>query len=166
MKLEEKIRKIVRKHLEETSATGTGSSVTPGEGIGVATKYAYSKNPKGTEYNYYTKKLGFKPVNQKALNKAAKGIEVKKLWEEEDPQFDIESYLSSLQTDDKTKKYIAGKLGDFNILASKLKELIELIGKAKNETINTYRDEPRMISIYGTDLASSMLDDVIELFKK
>ena len=162
MRIEEKIRKIVRKHLKEINATGTGATFISGPtGENTAPPIAAGKAE-----NYYVKKLGFKLVNKKALNKAAKGIEVKQLFEEEDPQFDIESYLSSLQTDNKTKKYIAGKLRDFNILASKLKELIELIGKAKNETINTYRDEPKMISIYGTDLASSMLDDIIELFKK
>lgn len=165
--LENRIRGIVRKHLDEMSATGTGAGFTAGSGENYATPFAFNpkKGAKGTEHNYYVEKLGFKPVNKKALNKAAKGIEVKQLWEEEDPHFDIESYLSSLQTDDKTKKYIAGKLGDFNILANKLKELITLIGKAKNETVNSYRDDPQMKSIYGTDLASSMLDDVIELFK-
>jgi hypothetical protein len=40
------------------------------------------KKLKGTANNYYYK-LGFKPVNKKALNKAAKGIEVKQLWEEQ-----------------------------------------------------------------------------------
>jgi len=157
--IKSKIKEVVRKHLSEETATGTGASFSAGAGENSATPVA------GAAPNYYVKKLGFKLVNKKALNKAAKGIDVKQLFEEEDPHFDIESYLSSLQTDDETKKYIAGKLGDFNILASKLKELITLIGKAKNETINSYRDNPQMRSIYGTDLASSMLDDVIELFK-
>ena len=166
MNKKDQIRGLIQKRLKEISATGTGASTIPGEGIGVSTKPAFNPNKKakGAENIYYYK-LGYKPVNKKALNKAAKGIEVKQLWEEEDPHFDIESYLSSLQADDETKKYIAGKLGDFNILASKLKELITLIGKAKNESINSYRDNPQMRSIYGTDLASSMLDDIIELFK-
>ena len=166
MSLRNKIKEIIKKHLDETSATGTGSGFTAGSGENYATPFAFNpkKGAKGAEHIYYYK-LGYKPVNKKALNKAAKGIEVKQLWEEEDPHFDIESYLSSLQVDDETKKYIAGKLGDFNILASKLKELITLIGKAKNETLNSYRDNPQMRSIYGTDLASSMLDDIIELFK-
>jgi hypothetical protein len=166
MSLRDKIKEIVKKHLKETSATGTGSGFTAGSGVNYATPFAFNpkKGAKGAEHIYYYK-LGYKPVNKKALNKKAKGIEVKQLWEEENPHFDIESYLSSLQTDDETKKYIAGKLGDFNILASKLKELITLIGKAKNESINSYRDNPQMRSIYGTDLASSMLDDIIELFK-
>jgi len=166
MSLRDKIKEIVKKHLKETSATGTGSGFTAGSGVNYATPFAFNpkKGAKGAEHIYYYK-LGYKPINKKALNKKAKGIEVKQLWEEENPHFDIESYLSSLQTDDETKKYIAGKLGDFNILASKLKELITLIGKAKNESINSYRDNPQMRSIYGTDLASSMLDDIIELFK-
>lgn len=166
MSLRDKIKEIVKKHLKEISATGTGSGFTAGSGVNYATPFAFNpkKGAKGAEHIYYYK-LGYKPVNKKALNKKAKGIEVKQLWEEENPHFDIESYLSSLQADDETKKYIAGKLGDFNILASKLKELITLIGKAKNESINSYRDNPQMRSIYGTDLASSMLDDIIELFK-
>jgi hypothetical protein len=165
--MNQRLKDIVRKQLEEESATGTGASFTAGTGENYATPAAFNpnKNAKGAKNIYYYK-LGFKPVNAKALNKAAKGIDVKKLWEEEDTGFDIESYLSSLPTDnEEIKKYIAGRLGDFDLLSSKLKELITLLQEAKKETINSYRENPEFRAVYGTDLAVSLLDDVIKLFK-
>jgi hypothetical protein len=164
--MSQRLKNIIRKQLEEESATGTGASFTAGAGENYATPAAFNpnKNAKGTAHNYYYK-LGFKPVNAKALNKAAKGIDVKKLWEEEGG-FDIESYLSSLPTDnEEIKKYVAGRLGDFNLLSGKLKELIILLQNAKKETINSYRENPEFKAIYGTDLAVSLLDDIIKLFK-
>jgi hypothetical protein len=165
MSAKEKIKEFVQKRLKEISATGTGASTIPGEGIGVSTKLAFNPNKKakGTAHNYYYK-LGFKPVNQKALNKAAKGIEVKHLWEEEEPKFDIEGFVNSLGVDEETKQYIAGRLGDFDLIADKLKELIKLIQEAKKETINSYRETPEKKSVYGTDLAISILDRAIKLF--
>ena len=155
----DRIKKSIKKKLKETNTTGTGATFVAGEGENYPTPVA-GKAP------IYYYKLGFKPVNAKALNKAAKGIDVKKLWEEEGG-LDIESYLSSLPTEDEeVKKYIAGRLGDYNNLSDKLKELIQLIGDAKKETINAYRENPQFKAIYGTDLAASLLDDVIELFKK
>lgn len=164
----DKIKESIKKKVKEISTTGTGASFTPGTGANYATPNAFNPNKKakGAEHIYYYK-LGFKPVNQKALNKQAKGIEVKQLWEEEQPSFDIEEYISTLPTDnEEVKKYIAGRLGDYNNLSDKLKELIQLISDAKKETINAYRENPQFKAIYGTDLASSLLDDVIELFKK
>jgi len=155
-----RLKDIIFKKLSEESATGTGASFTPGTGEGYATPVA-GKAP------IYYYKLGFKPVNQKKLNKAAKGIDVKHLWEEEGTGFDIESYLSSLPTDnEEIKKYIAGRLGDFDLLSSKLKELIKLLQEAKKETINSYRENPEFRAVYGTDLAVSLLNDVIKLFKQ
>jgi hypothetical protein len=155
-----RLKDIIFKKLSEESATGTGASFTPGTGEGYTTPVA-GKAP------IYYYKLGFKPVNQKKLNKAAKGIDVKKLWEEEGTGFDIESYLSSLPTDnEEIKKYIAGRLGDFDLLSSKLKELITLLQEAKKETINSYRENPEFRAVYGTDLAVSLLNDVIKLFKQ
>jgi hypothetical protein len=162
-----KLREIIAKKIKEASTTGTGASVSTGTGEGVATKYAFNPNKKakGAENIYYYK-LGFKPVNRKALNKAAKGVEVKQLWEEEETKFDIESFVSTLQTDnEELKKYVAGRLGDFDLLAGKLKELIELIREAKKETIDSYRQNPEFKAIYGTDLAISLIDDLIKLFK-
>lgn len=156
----DRIKKSIKKKLKETNTTGTGATFVAGEGENYPTPVA-GKAP------IYYYKLGFKPVNKKALNKAAKGIDVKQLWEEEQSSFDIESYISTLPTDnEEIKKYIAGRLGDYNNLSDKLKELIQLIGDAKKETINAYRENPQFKAIYGTDLAASLLDDVIELFKK
>jgi hypothetical protein len=165
--MNQRLKDIIRKQLEEESATGTGASFTAGAGENYATPEVFetNKNAKGTSRNYYYK-LGFKPVNAKALNKAAKGIDVKKLWEEEKSGFDIESYISTLPTDnEEIKKYVAGRLGDFNLLSGKLKELITLLQNAKKETINSYRENPEFKAIYGTDLAVSLLDDIIKLFK-
>ena len=161
-----RLKEIIYKKLKETSATGTGASFSTGDGEGVATKYAFNPNKKAKgAQNIYYYKLGYKPVDKKALNKAAKGIEVKQLWEEES-KFDIESFVSTLPTDnEEIKKYIAGRLGDFNLLAGKLKELITLIGEAKKETINSYRQNPEFKAMYGTDLAVSLIDDTIKLFK-
>ena len=166
MSKKEKIKELIQKRLKEISATGTGASFTAGSGENYATPYAFNPNKKakGTANNYYYKLDGFKPVNQKALNKAAKGIEVKHLWEEEEPKFDIEGFVNSLEVDDETKQYIAGRLGDFDLIADKLKELIKLIQEAKKETINSYRETPEKKSIYGTDLAISILDRAIKLF--
>ena len=159
MSTKTKIKELVQKRLKEISATGTGASFNSGpSGENYAPVAGKAKN------DYY--KLGFKPVNRKALNKAAKGIEVKQLQEETESRFDIEGFLSSLQTDDpEIKKYIAGRLGDFDLLSGKLKELITLLQTAKKETINSYRENPQFKAVYGTDLAISLLDDIIKLFK-
>jgi hypothetical protein len=162
MSKKDKIKNLVSKRLKEMSATGTGASFTSGP-----TGENYAMPVAGKAKNYYYK-LGFKPVNQKALNKAAKGIEVKKLYEEETtPEFDVESFIASLPTDDeKLKEYIAGRLGDFNLLSGKLKELITLIRDAKKETIASYKQNPQYRAVYGTDLAVSLVDNLIKLFKK
>ena len=165
MSTKTKIKEFVQKRLKEISATGTGASFTAGTGANYATPYAFNPNKKAKgAKNIYYYKLGFKPVDQKALNKAAKGIEVKQLWEEEEPKFDIEGFVNSLEADDETKQYIAGRLGDFDLIAEKLKELISKVGEAKKETINSYRETPEKKSVYGTDLAISVLDRAIKLF--
>jgi hypothetical protein len=165
MSAKEKIKEFVQKRLKEISATGTGASFTAGTGANYATPYAFNPNKKAKgAKNIYYYKLGFKPVNRKALNKAAKGIEIKHLWEETEPKFDIEGFVNSLGVDEETKQYIAGRLGDFDLIADKLKELIKLIQEAKKETINSYREIPEKKSVYGTDLAISILDRAIKLF--
>jgi hypothetical protein len=152
-----KIKDLIVKRLKEESATGTGASFSAGEGMNYATPVA------GKAKNYYYK-LGFKPVK----TTKPKSFDVKQLWEEETtPEFDVESFIASLPTDDeKLKEYIAGRLGDFNILSGKLKELITLIRDAKKETIASYKQNPQYRAVYGTDLAVSLVDNLIKLFKK
>ena len=157
MSKRDKIVDLVKKRLKEESATGTGSSMTAGEGMNYATPVA------GKAKNYYYK-LGFKPVK----TTKPKSFDVKQLWEEETtPEFDVESFIASLPTEDeKLKEYIAGRLGDFNLLSGKLKELITLIRDAKKETIASYKQNPQYRAVYGTDLAVSLVDNLIKLFKK
>ena len=99
MDKKEKIKELIQNRLKEMSATGTGASFDSGP---TGENYA----PVAGKANNYYYKLGFKPVNQKALNKAAKGIEVKQLWEETEPKFDIEGFVNSLSVDDETKQAI------------------------------------------------------------
>ena len=143
----ERIKELIMKRLQETSATGTGASVTPGEGIGVSAK------------------MGFKRVNQKALNKAAHGIEVKHLWEE-NSKFDIEAFVSGLNTDnEKLKKFITKRLLDFDIIEDNLKAIIERLKRAKLETQQSYEQEPSYKVLYSTDLIKDNLEDILTLLK-
>lgn len=158
MSKKDKIKDLVSKHLKEMSATGAGSSFTSGPN---GENYAMPVAGKAKNYYY---KLGFKPVK----TTKPKSFDVKKLYEEETtPEFDVESFISSLPTEDeKLKEYIAGRLGDFNLLSGKLKELITLIRDAKKETIASYKQNPQYRAVYGTDLAVSLVDNLIKLFKK
>jgi hypothetical protein len=160
MSKQDKIKDIVSKRLKEISATGTGASYNPGIG-----GENYPTPVAGEAPNYYYK-LGFKPVK----TTKPKSFDKKQLWnegEETTPEFDIESFITSLPTDDeKLKEYIAGRLGDFNLLSGKLKELIILIRDAKKETIASYKQNPQYRAVYGTDLAVSLVDNLIKLFKK
>jgi hypothetical protein len=143
----ERIKELIMKRLQETSATGTGASVTPGDGVGVSTK------------------MGFKRVNQKKLNKAAHGIDVKHLWEE-NSKFDIETFVSGLNTDnEKLKKFITKRLLDFDIIEDNLKAIIERLKRAKLETQQSYEQEPSYKVLYSTDLIKDNLEDILTLLK-
>ena len=118
--------------------------------------------------NYYYKLSGFKPVNRKALNKKAKGIDHKDLWKKKltEEKFDLDTYLNSLNIqDEKLKKFISNRVLGFDAIGNKLNELIPLIRSAKQKTINQYQQSPEFQVLYGTDIAESYLDDLITLFK-
>ena len=153
--IKNKIKELVKNRIKEESATGTSANFVAGEGENYPT-------PVAGNANVYYYKLGFKPVK----TTKPKSFDKKQLWEEENSDFNIEAYIDTLPTEDEEiKKYVAGRLGDFDLLSSKLKELIVLLQKAKKETINTYRKNPQFRAIYGTDLAVSLVDDIIKLFK-
>jgi hypothetical protein len=147
--MNDKLKKLVKAALEEASATGTGASTTPGQGIGLSTKY------------------GFKKVNAKKMHRDAKAIDHKELWKKHlNEDNSIDDYLSSLALDDKKlEKHIAGRIADFNEVESKLNELIPLLTTAKQDTLNTYKANPSYDIKYSTSTAIEYLDDLIELFQ-
>jgi hypothetical protein len=83
-KLRNQLRTYLRnnKRKEYERIKGMSEISTSGAAGAFLTKNAFNPNKKadGTASNYYYK-LGWKPVNQKKLNKQAKGIEVKHLFE-------------------------------------------------------------------------------------
>jgi hypothetical protein len=132
---------------------GPGATMGPGPKAG----------EEGVKDNVYVKKFKYTLVNQKALNKAAKGIEVKALWEAED----IDKFLEDMRiTDPSKREFISSRLRAFDEIEEKLNKLIPLLQQAKHKTMDFYRSKPESYSIvYGTDLAKDYLNDLIELFK-
>jgi len=133
---------------------GPGATLGPGPAAG----------PEGVKDNVYVKDFKYKLVNQKELNKKAKGIEVKQLWE----ATDTEDFLNGINiTDPDKRKFISSRLEGFDTLEKKLNALIPLLQSAKHETMDYYRANPNSFAVvYGTDLANDYLNDLIDLFKK
>jgi hypothetical protein len=135
-------------------AEGPGATMGPGAPAG----------PKGVTKNKYVTDFKYKLVNQKALNKKAKGIEVKRLWEAED----VDKFLDDMQINDPSRReFIGSRIRAFDAIEDKLNQLIPLMQKAKSKTIDFYRSQPESYTIvYGTDLAQEYLNDLIKLFKQ
>jgi hypothetical protein len=136
--------------------------VTEGPGATMGPGPAASET--GVKNNTYVKDFKYKLVNQKALNKAAKGIIVKPLWEAED----VEQFLNDMQINDPAKrKFVKSRLLGFDAIEDKLNQLVPMMQKAKNKTVDYYRQNPDSYAVvYGTDLAQEYLDDLINLFKQ
>jgi hypothetical protein len=136
--------------------------VTEGPGATMGPGPAASET--GVKNNTYVKDFKYKLVNQKALNKAAKGIIVKPLWEAED----VEQFLDDMQINDPAKrKFVKSRLLGFDAIEDKLNQLVPMMQKAKNKTVDYYRQNPDSYAVvYGTDLAQEYLDDLINLFKQ
>ena len=132
---------------------GPGATMGPGPKAG----------EEGVKDNVYVKKFKYKLVDRKALNKAAKGIEVKALWEAED----VDQFIEDIQINDPSRReFISSRLRAFDEIEEKLNQLVPLMQQAKNKTFDFYRSKPESYSIvYGTDLAKDYLNDLIELFK-
>jgi hypothetical protein len=134
-------------------AEGPGATVGPGPKAG----------PEGVKDNVYVKKFKYKLVNRPALNKAAKGIEVKALWE---ANTDVDSFLQDIETNNPdNKKFITSRILGFDELETKLNQLIPLLQQAKHKTMDFYRQNPGTFNVlYSTDIANDYLNDLIELF--
>ena len=136
--------------------------VTEGPGATMGPGPAASET--GVKDNVYVKNFKYKLVNKPALNKAAKGIIVKQLWEAED----VEQFLDDMRINDPARrKFIKSRLLGFDAIEDKLNQLVPMMQKAKNKTIDYYRQNPNSYAVvYGTDLAQEYLNDLINLFKQ
>lgn len=166
------VRDLVRKALEEESATGAGAgagSFSPGEGANYATKYAFNPNKKAKgAKNIYYYKLGWKPVDAEKLHKQAKGLEHKDLWTKklEENEESSKAYVDSLNLSDPAlKQFVDTRITDFDKIEDKINTLLPLLKKAKTETMEYYKMSPDFQIKYGTDLAVDYLNDLITLFK-
>jgi len=121
-----------------------------------------SAGKSGVKNSYYTK-LGYKNVNPKELAQNAKWVDTKYLWEDTN----VEQYVDSLGVESpELKKFIASRILGFDKIEDKLNELLPLLKQAKQKTMEYYKANPSSFSvIYGTDLATDYLDDIIEMFK-
>ena len=157
---EDKIRNIIRKALDEESATGAGASAgsfNPGAGANYATPNAFNPNKKAKgAQNIYYYKLGWKPVDAEKLHKQAKGLEHKDLWTKK---------LEETEENTLLKSFVDTRINDFDKIEEKINTLRPLLEKAKAETMEYYKTSPNFQVKYGTDLASDYLDDLITLFK-
>lgn len=131
---------------------GPGANMGPGPKAG----------PKGVTDNTYVKTFKYKLVNQPALNKAAKGIEVKQLWE----TIEVEDYLNALNISDPSRReFLTQRLEGFNTLEKKLNQLVPLLQQARNKTLDYYKNNPKSYAvIYSTDSTNELLDDIINSF--
>jgi hypothetical protein len=122
----------------------------------------------GVKNSYYTK-MGFKNVNPKELAKNAKWVDTKYLWKEDQAlseDTNVEEYINTLDVDSpELKKFISNRILGFDAVESKLNELLPLLQKAKQKTMDKYKQNPSFNVLYGTDLATDYLDDLIEMFK-
>lgn len=124
-----KIKEELKKKLkQETSGTGTGASVTPGAGEGVATKYAFGKTNK-------SKPEGWKDTPS-VPNRKSKAMDYKELWEQEITTVsDITATLAS----DASKRLTIPK-------GSKVQVLKKRLEKEPNVTQLMYGDQKVNVS--------------------
>jgi hypothetical protein len=159
-----KIKETLKTKLkQEMSVTGTGASVTPGVGAGVATKYAFKKKVKEdapqlaagkVKDNYAVSHFGFTDA-PKVPNRPSKAMDYKELWEIERDQevkitsgqyagntaivHDFDSEKDNVSGDDWVDVLIGSKKEKKTVKASELKPLKEMDAQNSNtDEILTY----------------------------
>lgn len=149
----EEFKKVSSVNEESTIASDSGFT---SNGMG---ENHNGKSPRKSTYGAYTQ-AGFKRVNEFKYKLAKTPLK--------EADTNVEEYLNDLNiSNPDNKKWIASRLLGFDILETKLNELLPLLQQAKHETMDYYRQNPESFSVvYGTDLANDYLNDLIELFKK
>ena len=139
--------RLTTKLKQEMSMTGTGASVTPGVGAGVATKYAFGKTNN-------SKPTGWKDAPS-IPNRKSKAMDYKELWEIERDQevkitsgqyagntaivHDFDSEKDNVSGDDWVDVLVGSKKEKKTVKASELKPLKEMDAQNSNtDEILTY----------------------------
>jgi hypothetical protein len=135
---------LATKLKQEMSTTGTGASVTPGTGEGVATKYAFSPKKDGTKIaKDYIKTFGGK-LAPSVPNRSSKSMDYKELWEA-DEYDSLSGMLAQLGAEEDAVKVLvkAVEMG-----ALKPTDAIEIVKKTVNlnEGYAQFRNETKMRS--------------------
>ena len=162
------IRSIIKTQIREINATGAGADAghfITGNSANYAPTVAFNPNKKAKgAQNVYYYKLGFKPVNAKALHAKAKGIEHKDLWKE---NVEKETWINFID-DPKLKEKTKQEVEYYDEIQKKLNILLPLLKQAKTQTIQSFQDDPQSVYSpeYGTDIALKYLNDIITLFSK
>ena len=144
-----KIKETLKAKLkQEMSVTGTGASVTPGVGAGVATKYAFGKRDnKGTPSDWKSA--------PSIPNRKSKAMDYKELWEVERDQevkitsgqyagntaivHDFDSEKDNASGDDWVDVLVGSKKEKKTVKASELKPLKEMdVQNSNTDEILTY----------------------------
>jgi hypothetical protein len=96
---------------------------------------------------------------------------IKKMINEEiiitdDQKINIDAFVEKVAPNDpELTEFIKKRLAGFDVIELKLNELIPLIKRAKQRTLTYYKENPNFAVVYGTDIATDYLDDLITLFK-
>ena len=81
---------------------------------------------------------------------------------------DVEQFLDDMQINEPSRReFIKSRLLGFDAIEDKLNQLVPMMQKAKNKTIDYYKNNPSSYAVvYGTDLAQEYLNDLINLFNE
>ena len=148
-------KKLGIKLKKETSATGTGASVTPGVGMGVATKYAFKKKVKEdapqlaagkVKDNYAVSHFGFTDAPS-VPNRKSKAIDYKELWEEAGTD-EVVAVLNNPNLDPDVKKTLMSAYRQKHITADGVMAIVDLVLKkgSINEGYAQFRNATKMRS--------------------
>ena len=112
---------LAKKLKKETSVTGTGASVTPGTGAGVATKYAFGKRDnKGTPSDWKSA--------PSIPNRKSKAMDYKELWEEAGTD-EVVAVLNNPNLDPDVKKTLMSAYRQKHITADGVLAIVDLVLK-------------------------------------
>ena len=136
--------KLTAKLKQEMSTTGTGASVTPGEGEGVATKYAFAPKKDGNKIaKDYIKTFGGK-LAPSVPNRPSKAMDYKELWEAGEYE-SLAGMLAQLGAEEDAVKVLIKAI---EMGALKPTDAIEIVKKTVNlnEGYAQFRNETKMRS--------------------